>query len=105
MVPPMKKVWKMTADTVSQTLFVTNADGTTEQVPLYGHEAFQYISYLCLESGWATKFPYNFSWVGRPIIHIPEDILLMQEVIYRLKPAARIETRGAHRGSAVFSAL
>jgi len=40
----MKKVWKMTADTVSQTLFVTHADGTTEQLPLYGHEALQYIS-------------------------------------------------------------
>ena len=76
----MKKVWKMTADTVSQTLFVTHADGTTEQLPLYGHEAFQYISYLWMKSGWATKFPYNFSWLGRPIIQIPEDMLMSQEV-------------------------
>src|SRR5258708_25330232 len=102
MVPPMKKVGKMTADPVSQTLFVTNADGTTEQVPLYGHEAFQYISYLWLKSGWATKFPYNFSWMGRPIIQIPEDMLMMQEVIYPVKPDVLIETRVAHRGSGVF---
>ena len=100
----MKKVWKMTADTVSQTLFVTHADGTTEQVPLYGHEAFQYISYLWMKSGWATKFPYNFSWLGRPIIQIPEDMLMSQEVIYRVQPDVLIETGVAHGGSGVFYA-
>src|SRR5436305_1172425 len=104
MVSPMKKVWKMTADTVSQTLFVTHADGTTEQVPLYGHEAFQYISYLWMKSGWATKFPYNFSWLGRPIIQIPEDMLMSQEVIYRVQPDVLIETGVAHGGSGIFYA-
>ena len=50
------------------------------------------------------KYTYNFSWMGRPIIKYPNDILILQEIIWRLKPDYIIETGIAHGGSIIFSA-
>jgi cephalosporin hydroxylase len=50
------------------------------------------------------KYSYNFSWMGRPIIQFPQDILAMQEIIWRVKPQLIIETGVAHGGSLVFYA-
>jgi cephalosporin hydroxylase len=50
------------------------------------------------------KYSYNFSWQGRPIIQYPQDIVAMQEIIWKVKPDLIIETGIAHGGSLVFSA-
>ena len=50
------------------------------------------------------KYSYNFSWMGRPIIQFPQDILAMQEIIWEVKPELIIETGIAHGGSLVFYA-
>jgi cephalosporin hydroxylase len=50
------------------------------------------------------KYSYNFSWMGRPIIQYPQDIVAMQELIWTIKPDLIIETGIAHGGSLVFSA-
>lgn len=50
------------------------------------------------------KYSYNFSWLGRPIIKYPNDIVLMQEIIWDVKPDLIIETGIAHGGSIIFSA-
>lgn len=50
------------------------------------------------------KYTYNFSWLGRPIIQLTEDMILMQEIIFNVKPDLIIETGIAHGGSLVFSA-
>ena len=47
---------------------------------------------------------YNFSWMGRPIIQLPNDILAMQELIWQIKPDLIIETGIAHGGSLILSA-
>lgn len=47
---------------------------------------------------------YNFSWMGRPIIQLPPDIIMLQELIWEVKPDLIIETGIAHGGSLVFSA-
>ncbi|MCO5235540.1 MAG: cephalosporin hydroxylase family protein [Chitinophagaceae bacterium] len=49
------------------------------------------------------KYTYNFSWLGRPIIKYPQDIVIMQELIWRVKPDLIIETGIAHGGSIIFS--
>lgn len=49
------------------------------------------------------KYTYNFSWMGRPIIKYPQDIAIMQELIWRVKPDLIIETGIAHGGSIIFS--
>ena len=50
------------------------------------------------------KYSYNFTWMGRPIIQYPQDIIAMQEIIWRVKPDLIIETGIAHGGSLVFYA-
>jgi cephalosporin hydroxylase len=51
-----------------------------------------------------AKYSYNFSWLGRPIIQYPQDIVAIQEVIWRVKPDLIIETGIAHGGSLILSA-
>ena len=50
------------------------------------------------------NYVYNFSWIGRPIIQLPQDIVAMQEIISKVKPDLIIETGIAHGGSIIFSA-
>jgi len=50
------------------------------------------------------KYSYNFSWMGRPIIQFPQDIVAMQEIIWSIKPQLIIETGIAHGGSLIFYA-
>lgn len=51
-----------------------------------------------------VKYAYNFFWLGRPLIQIPQDIQAFQEIIWKVKPDLIIETGIAHGGSLVFSA-
>lgn len=50
------------------------------------------------------KYCYNFSWMGRPIIQFPQDIIAMQEIIWAVQPDLIIETGIAHGGSLIFYA-
>jgi cephalosporin hydroxylase len=50
------------------------------------------------------KYSYKFNWLGRPIIQYPQDIIAVQEIIWKVKPDLIIETGIAHGGSLVLSA-
>ncbi|MBK8404702.1 MAG: cephalosporin hydroxylase family protein [Saprospiraceae bacterium] len=50
------------------------------------------------------KYSYNFSWMGRPIIQYPQDMIAMQEIIWQIKPDLIIETGIAHGGSLIYYA-
>jgi len=50
------------------------------------------------------KYEYNFTWLGRPIIQFPQDIIALQEIICQVKPDLIIETGIAHGGSLIFHA-
>lgn len=50
------------------------------------------------------KYSYHFTWLGRPIIQYPQDIMAMQEIIWSVKPDIIIETGVAHGGSLIFYA-
>jgi cephalosporin hydroxylase len=52
----------------------------------------------------ARKYSYHFEWLGRPIIQYPQDMVAMQELIWRVQPDLIIETGIAHGGSLIFSA-
>jgi len=56
------------------------------------------------EASVAAKYSYNVSWLGRPIIQYPQDIIAMQELIWSIQPDLIIETGIAHGGSLIFSA-
>ncbi len=51
-----------------------------------------------------ARYSYNFSWMGRPIIQYPQDMIAMQELIWEIKPDLIIETGIAHGGSIIFYA-
>ena len=72
--------------------------------PISSPEAFNAISQAWLRCGWDTKYVYSFTWLGRPIIQLPEDMIRIQEVIYSIKPDVIIETGIAHGGSLIFYA-
>jgi cephalosporin hydroxylase len=65
---------------------------------------FQNRSRDWLEESMRKSYVYNFSWMGRPIIQNPIDIMAMQEIIWEVKPDLIIETGIAHGGSLIFSA-
>jgi len=51
-----------------------------------------------------AEYSYNFEWLSRPIIQYPQDIVAIQELIWRVKPDLVIETGVAHGGSVIFTA-
>lgn len=64
----------------------------------------QGLSNIWIRESSPYKYTYNFSWLGRPIIQFPQDIMAMQELIWRIKPDLIVETGIAHGGSLIFSA-
>lgn len=57
-----------------------------------------------LEKTAAYEYSYHFTWLGRPIIQYPQDIVALQEIIWRVRPTVIVETGIAHGGSLVLSA-
>jgi cephalosporin hydroxylase len=51
-----------------------------------------------------SGYSYNFTWMGRPIIQYPQDMIAMQEIIWEVKPDLIIETGIAHGGSIIYYA-
>lgn len=72
--------------------------------PLYSDASYETLSDLSLKVGWNQKIPYTYSWLGFPILQLPDDMVRMAEVINRLKPDMIVETGVAHGGSLIYYA-
>jgi cephalosporin hydroxylase len=94
---------KLTIDTDAAQL-IRYAAGGEERIPLYSREGFELVSRLWVKVGWNEKHAYTFSWMGRPIIQLPEDMVRAQEVIHQIQPDVIIETGVAHGGSLIYYA-
>jgi cephalosporin hydroxylase len=94
---------KLSIDTEQKRLTIQRGDEPVEY-PLYSPEAFSALSEVWLKVGWGVKYTYGFTWMGRPIIQLPDDMVRIQEVIYRVRPDVVIETGVAHGGSLIFYA-
>lgn len=71
----------------------------------YAEDAhFQSLSADWLQASMQRQYVYNFEWLGRPIIQYPQDMVAMQELVWRVRPDLIIETGIAHGGSLVLSA-
>lgn len=90
-------------DTEKQTVTCRDDTGQTV-IPLYSKQAFELISQQWVKVGWTQKYSYNFAWLGRPIIQLPEDMIRAQEVIFRIQPDVIVETGIAHGGSLIYYA-
>jgi cephalosporin hydroxylase len=93
----------ITIDLERNTLSVRDQRGE-QTLDLGTPEAFSIISQAWLRCGWDNKYVYSFSWLGRPIIQLPEDMVRLQEIIYSVQPDVIIETGVAHGGSLIFYA-
>lgn len=81
------------------------AKETEERIEANGRDdALKESARSFMEASLQPKYSYNFSWLGRPIIQYPQDMIAMQEIIWQVKPDLIIETGIAHGGSLIFSA-
>lgn len=87
-----------------QGVISVDKNGLTYEYQLDSPEAFKIISDIWLRAGWDTKYVYSFTWLGRPIIQLPEDMIRLQEVIHAVQPDVIVETGVAHGGSLVYYA-
>jgi len=94
---------KLTIDTEKKIL-VCKANGAQRILNLYSKESFELISEQWLRVGWNQKHVYTFSWMGRPIIQLPQDMVRIQELIYQVRPDVIMETGIAHGGSLIYYA-
>jgi cephalosporin hydroxylase len=67
-------------------------------------EAFTAVSRAWLRCAWDMRYSYTFTWLGRPVIQLPDDLMRLQEAVYAVRPDVIIETGVAHGGSLVFNA-
>jgi cephalosporin hydroxylase len=94
---------KWTVDTEAG-LISRDEDGATQHMPLYSSEGFEELSKLWLKVGWNQKHVYTFTWLGRPIIQLPDDMVRIQEVLHLVQPDVIIECGVAHGGSLIYYA-
>ena len=85
-------------------LVVIQSADSERTIPIGSPESFELISKAWIRSGWDGKYVYSFSWMGRPIIQLPDDVMRIQEAIYAVKPDVVVETGVAHGGSLIFYA-
>jgi cephalosporin hydroxylase len=92
---------KLIIDTETAMLTIEE-EGRQRRLNLYSDEAFEAISRQWVRVGWNQKYQYTFAWMGRPVIQLPEDLIRVQEVVYRIRPDVIVETGIAHGGSLIF---
>jgi cephalosporin hydroxylase len=94
---------KIIIDTAARSL--TTVDGDSEQTQdLYSRESFETISLQWVRVGWSLKYYHGFHWMGQPVLQLPEDLIRLQEAIYRIRPDVIVETGVFHGGSLLFHA-
>lgn len=57
-----------------------------------------------LAAHWENKLSYEVSWLGIPVIQSAEDMIIMQEIIFEVKPDFIVEMGIAHGGSLIYYA-
>lgn len=83
---------------------VAPLDGESAPASWFDDAGFNLISDWWLQSSWQRKYSYQFEWLGRPIIQLPNDVMMMQDLIWRIRPTLIVETGIAHGGSVVLHA-
>jgi len=86
---------KIVIDTDARSLLVDEPNERT--LPLYSKAAFEILSREWIRVGWNMQHWMGFSWLGYQLLQLPEDVLRLQEVVYKLRPDVVVET-GVYRG-------
>lgn len=81
------------------------ADQVAKNIAALGQDVdMQDLTRIWLRDTLRHNYSYNFSWLSRPIIQYPQDMVAMQEIIWQVRPDLIIETGIAHGGSLIMSA-
>lgn len=76
----------------------------SNRINSYSNTAMAEVAKVFMVESTQPKYSYNFSWMGRPIIQYPQDMIAMQELVWEVKPDLIIETGIAHGGSLIMNA-
>ena len=87
----------------SSKIILKNKDEEFE-VNLYSKEGIEMLSNLWIKGAAEFKLMYELTWMGRPIIQFGTDMIMLQELIWKIKPEMFIETGIAHGGSLIYTA-
>lgn len=74
------------------------------EVDIYSEEGYEVLSQLWTRSNWHHRLSYEVTWLGIPIIQLPEDMAAMQELIWKVRPDVVVESGVAHGGALVLYA-
>ncbi|HWO45205.1 MAG TPA: CmcI family methyltransferase, partial [Methylomirabilota bacterium] len=99
----MRQIPELFDNSLEPKIKVNSANGSRE-LDIYTPEGFTALSNLFTRSGWQQKISYEPTWLGIPIIQTPEDIVMMQELIWKVRPDVVIECGVAHGGALVLYA-
>lgn len=90
--------------TIDRDLLLLETPDGVQEVSIYSPRGFRLLSDLWVKSGWQRKIFYELTWLGIPILQLAEDLLVMQELIWKLRPDVIVETGTAEGGGALFYA-
>ena len=88
----MNKPW----DSEFETFRIENRD------LLSGNAGFKELSKKWFQQSVNLKYSYQFNWLGIPLIQMPADLIMFQEIVWETQPDLIIETGVARGGSLVF---
>ena len=94
---------RLTIDTEASTIEVTE-HGLTTQHPLFSPEAFRVVARQWTVLGWNLGHWQTLSWMGRQLLQLPDDVLRLAELFWRLRPDVILETGVYDGGSTLFFA-
>ena len=95
---------KLVIDTDARTLAVEEAGKQCVSHELYSREAFAHISRQWVRAGWSLRYYHGFTWMGLPVLQLPDDLVRLQEVFWEVRPSLVIETGVFQGGSLLFHA-
>jgi cephalosporin hydroxylase len=87
---------------VDQEQGTITVDGRTMSLDTQG--GFFALADLWFHGAMRVKLAYSFTWLGRPVIQFADDLMRLQELVYRVQPDVILETGVAHGGSLIFHA-
>lgn len=92
-----------TATDLGRVVTVQTESGPRE-LDIYSEEGFWALAHLWTRAGWQRRLSYEVTWAGVPIIQVPEDIVMLQELLWKVRPDVVVESGVAHGGALVLYA-
>jgi cephalosporin hydroxylase len=95
---------KTAAEAGVEPVFTVRTPSGEREFDAYSEEGFRVLAELWTRSNWQHKLSYEVTWLGVPIIQLPEDIVMMQELLWKVRPDVVVECGVAHGGSLILNA-